>query len=141
MELTEIEISPKEFERVAGDAYHGKIIRASLAYDPTFTLDLSGTTASYDALKITATGYADYTQALAVGAYDAVDGQFEIGGSPGANQFVPAQFGPFPSGALFNLVYYVVDSSPYIYGRTYLSTQEIPPGNATFPFPFLVGIG
>jgi hypothetical protein len=140
MELTEIDISPKEPERVAGLAYQGRTIRACLAYDPNFSLTFSSPTSAYDALKISASGYSDYTATLALGSYDDQDGRFEIGETPGANQYILAKFGPFPGGATFNLIYYVIGSHSEIYGRNYLGEQIIPPGSREVPYPFMVSI-
>ena len=141
MALTEIDVSSNELARVAAEAYHGKQIRVSLANDPTSTLAIDGTTASYDALKISDTGYSDYTATIAVGAYDSVDGRFEIGETNGANTYILAEFGPFPNGATYDTIYYVIDSSANIYGRTVIGTTVIPPGGAAIPYPFQIGIG
>lgn len=140
MILTEIDVSPRELTRVSGLAYHGKSIRASLANDPGLTLPHDGLTSAYDALKISATGYSDYVATLAAGAYDPEDGQHEIGESAGANQFVAAKFGPFPDGATFNIIYYVVDGYSYIYGRTVLGATVLPPGSPEKNYPFLIGV-
>ncbi len=107
MALT-ITLSPKEMERIAGLAYEGNRIRVSLANLAAQGFTESSSVANWDSIKISGNGYADFTDVIEVGAYDATDTRYEMGGAVGANTFVEAVFTATGSGFTYNRVYVVI---------------------------------
>ena len=80
-------ISTFELQRVAAAAYEGKAVRVCLASVGASGYTVASTTANWDSVELAVTnGYARVTVgALAVGAYDGVDGRYEVGPTPGAD--------------------------------------------------------
>lgn len=101
-------LSPKEMERVAGLAYEGQTIRVSLAYDPGNQLTSTSTVTECDALKITTGGYADFTDTIATGSFNATLGRYEM-------PYLDAVFTATGSGYTYNTMYVVIGSEVWLH--------------------------
>jgi hypothetical protein len=110
---TTVTISQRELKRVAGAAYEGKRIRVSLANLAAEGYTSESTRANWDSIKISGNGYADFTDVVEVGAYDATDARYEMGGAAGANTFFDAVFTASGGGVgfTFNRIYVVIGTS------------------------------
>ncbi len=108
---TTVTISQRELKRVAGAAYEGKRIRVSLANHTSQGYTSESTRANWDSIKISGNGYADFTDVVEVGAYDATDARYEMGGATGANTFFDAVFSATGVGYTFNRLYVVIGTS------------------------------
>lgn len=104
-------ISPAEMGRVAAAMYQGQTVRVSLASVGATGFTVSSTVANWDTVKLSGNGYADFTATVAVGAYDATDGRYEMGASAGANTYIDAQFSATGGSLTFDRVYVVIGSS------------------------------
>lgn len=93
-----LSLSPKEFERVAIEAYQGKRARVFLANMTTQGYDTSTTVADWETIRISGNGYDDYKEIIAVGTYDQTDLRFEMGGIVTANGFIDAEFSASSAG-------------------------------------------
>lgn len=72
-------IAPKELERQAAAAFHGKPWRVFLALRQDSGLDATSTIAAWTAEKVaTANGYADVTGTIAAGTYNQTTAAFEL---------------------------------------------------------------
>lgn len=105
------EISPKEFKRIAAAAYEGKRVRVSLAAVGTTGYNSESTKLNWDSVKISGNGYNDWTDIVAVGAYDSTDLRYEMGSLEGANTFIDATFTATGSGYVYDRVYVVIGTS------------------------------
>jgi hypothetical protein len=116
-------ISTKELERVATAAYVGRSVRVCLATVSSSGYTVESTTANWDSRELALTnGYARVTvPTLAAGAYDAVDGRYEVGPSSGANQTIDATFTASGGTLTWDRVYVVIGTEPYI---AYLGTES-----------------
>jgi hypothetical protein len=71
--------SRREMARVAGLAYEGRRLRVSLAFMAAEGFTAESDRTSWDTIKVTGGGYADYTATLATGSYDSVtDNRYEL---------------------------------------------------------------
>lgn len=100
-------ISNNELARVAAAAYEGKRIRVSLA-----SIGISGFTkesnrTSWDSIKLSGNGYADYTEVIATGIYDNFDGRYEMGGENN-DPFVIAEFTATGGALNYDRIYVVI---------------------------------
>jgi hypothetical protein len=105
------EISPKELKRIAVAAYEGKRIRVSLAAVGTTGYNSESETTDWDSVKISGNGYADFTDVIEVGAYDATDLRYEMGGAVGANTYIDAIFTATGTGYVYDRIYVVIGTS------------------------------
>lgn len=113
-----IEISPKEFKRIAAAAYEGKRVRVSLSAVGSTGFNSNSTTAQWDTTKLSGNGYADFTAVVGVGAYDTQDLRYEMGETSGANKYIDAAFTATGSGFIYDRVYVVIGTSNGIGGWT-----------------------
>ena len=103
-------VSQAELKRVAGAAYEARRIRVSLALVGASGYTVNSTTAQWDSIKLSGSGYADFTDVVEVGAYDTGDARYEMGGTTGANTYFTATF--TPSGTItFDRIYVVVSTT------------------------------
>lgn len=84
-------ISNNELARVGAVAYEGRRVRVSLANVALTGYSVNSTRANWDLVKITGNGYADYTEVVATGTYDATDGRYEMGGEDN-DPYILAEF-------------------------------------------------
>jgi hypothetical protein len=103
-------ISTYELKRVAGLAYEGKAVRVCLASVASSGYTVESTTANWDSVELASTnGYARVTVgSLAVGAYDATDGRYEVGPTSGANKTIDATFTASGGSLTWDRVYVVI---------------------------------
>lgn len=94
-------LSQKEMARVAAAAYEGKSVRISLANDIGNTLTSESLVSSWDALKVSGGGYADYYATVQVGAYDVADARYEM-------PQIDAAFTATGGGYTYNRMYVVI---------------------------------
>jgi hypothetical protein len=72
-------ISQKELERVAALAYEGETLKVMLCSVGATGYTAQSTVANWQSVeKATANGYTRYSEVIAAGAYDAVDGRYEV---------------------------------------------------------------
>lgn len=71
-------LSQAELQRVAALAYEGVPIRVSLANDTLDAYDVEDTVATWDSIKVSGGGYADFRAVLGTGSYDLSDGRYEM---------------------------------------------------------------
>jgi hypothetical protein len=116
-------ISQGELKRVAGLAYEGKAVRVCLAAVGASGYTVESTTANWDSVELASTnGYARVTVgSLAVGAYDATDGRYEVGPTAGANQTIDATFTASGGTLTWDRVYVVIGTETKI---AYLGTES-----------------
>ena len=116
-------ISTFELKRVAAAAYEGKAVRVCLASVGGSGYTVESTTANWDSVELASTnGYARVTVgALAVGAYDAVDGRYEVGPTSGADKTIDATFTASGGSLTWDRVYVVIGSELQI---AYLGTES-----------------
>jgi hypothetical protein len=116
-------ISQNELRRVAGLAYEGRAVRVCLANVGASGFTAQSTTANWDSVELASTnGYARHTVAsLAVGAYDATDGRYEVGPIAGANQTINATFTASGGSLTWDRVYVVIGTELSI---AYLGTES-----------------
>jgi hypothetical protein len=116
-------ISTAELKRVAGLAYEGKAVRVCLAVVGASGYTVESTTANWDSVELASTnGYARVTVgSLAVGAYDATDGRYEVGPSAGANSTIDATFTASGGSLTWDRVYVVIGTETKI---SYLGTES-----------------
>ena len=108
-------ISPAEMGRVAAAVYEGQSVRVSLASVGATGFTVSSTVANWDTVKLSGNGYADHTDTVATGAYDATDGRYEMGASAGANTYIDASFSASGGSLTYDRVYVVIGSSTYLH--------------------------
>lgn len=73
------DVSQRELARVAGLCYEGRRLRVSLANMTTQGYTSESNRTSWDSVKLSGNGYADYAVTLATGSYDAVtDNRYEL---------------------------------------------------------------
>jgi hypothetical protein len=73
------EVSQRELARAAGLCYEGRRIRVSLAFLAAEGYTSESNATSWDSIKLSGNGYADYTVTLATGSYDSVtDNRYEL---------------------------------------------------------------
>jgi hypothetical protein len=71
--------SRRELARLAGLGYEGRRLRVSLAYMAAEGYTAESDRTSWDSIKVTGGGYADYTATLSTGTYDSVtDNRYEL---------------------------------------------------------------
>jgi hypothetical protein len=103
-------VSQAELQRVAEDAYEGRRVRVSLALLGASGFTVNSTRVQWDSIKLSGSGYADFTDVVEVGAYDVSDARYEMGGTAGANTYFTATF--TPSGTItFDRIYCVIGTS------------------------------
>lgn len=108
-------LSQKEFERIAELAYEGLACRVSLHTNAT-GLTAESTITDWDAVKLPASnGYQDFEVAsLPAGGLDpGSDDRWEIGGTPGANTYIEAEFTASGTGFTFNTVVVRIGTAAY----------------------------
>jgi len=100
-------ISNNELARVAAAAYEGKRVRVSLAAVGVsgFTKDSSRT--SWDSIKLSGNGYADYTEVVATGAYDNTDARYEMGGEDN-DPYILAEFTATGGSLVYDRIFVVI---------------------------------
>jgi hypothetical protein len=116
-------ISTFELRRVAAASYEGRAVRVCLATVASSGYTVESTTANWDSRELASTnGYARVTVgALAVGAYDGVDGRYEVGPIAGANQTIDATFTASGGSLTWDRVYVVIGTELQI---AYLGTES-----------------
>jgi hypothetical protein len=116
-------ISTFELKRVAAAAYEGKAVRVCLATVSTSGYTVESTTANWDSRELASTnGYARVTVgSLATGAYDAVDGRYEVGPTSGADKTIDATFTASGGSLTWDRVYVVIGSELQV---AYLGTES-----------------
>lgn len=100
-------ISQKELARVSAAAYEGKSFRVSLANNTT-SLTSESTTAAWDAIKLSGSGYADVTGTIGTGSYNATTARYEM-------PYLEATFAASGGSLTYNTVYVVVNSNTYVH--------------------------
>lgn len=101
-------ISSWELARVAAAAYEGKAVRVSLASVGSSGFTVENTVTQWDSVKVSSSGYTDFTATVGTGAYDNADNQYEIGVGTGANTYIDAQFTATSISYTFDRVYVVI---------------------------------
>ena len=101
-------LSTHELARVAGLCYEGKRVRVSLANVGATGFTAESTVADWDSVKVTGSGYVDFTDVVETGAYDGTDTRYEMGGTSGANTYVYAIFTPSGGSITYDRVYVVI---------------------------------
>jgi hypothetical protein len=84
-------ISTNELARVAYAAYAGRRVRVALANVGSTGYGVDSPVANWELAKIGGSGYADSTDVVDVGAYDATDARFELGSEADA-PYILAEF-------------------------------------------------
>ena len=102
-------ISNNELARVAAAAYEGKRIRVSLAAVGTSGFTKESTRTSWDSVKLSGNGYADYTEVVATGVYDNTDGRYEMGGED-SDPFILAEFSAAGGSLAYDRIFVVIGS-------------------------------
>lgn len=117
MALT-ITLTPQELQRQAAAAFEGKTFKVFLAYDPNTTLEVSSTTAAWEALELAAVaGYTPVTGTVGVGSYNASMGRYEL---PQIN----AQFSGAGVGFVYDALVVVIDGTTYPHSITRLTPEQ-----------------
>lgn len=94
-------LSQAELQRVAALAYEGLPIRVSLANDTFSAYDVEDTVATWDGIKVSGNGYADFRAVLGTGSYDPSDGRYEM-------PYIDAEFSATGAGFAYNSIYIVL---------------------------------
>jgi hypothetical protein len=102
-----VAIPQKELQRVAGEAYEGKTYRICLASVGSSGYTAESTTANWDSVEKSGSGYARVTGTLATGAYDGTDARYEV-------PSVTATFTASGGSITFDRVYVVLGTETYI---------------------------
>jgi hypothetical protein len=111
-------LSTYELARVAAACYEGKRVRVSLANVGATGFTAESAVASWDSVKVSGSGYADFTDVVETGAYDATDTRYEMGGTAGANTYVTATFTPTGGSLTYDTIYVVIGTSDGLGGWT-----------------------
>jgi hypothetical protein len=111
-------LSTSELARVAGLCYEGKRVRVSLANVGLTGFTAESTTADWDSVKVSGSGYVDFTDVVEIGAFDGTDSRYEMGGSGGANTYIYAMFTPNGGSITYDTVYVVLGTSDGLGGWT-----------------------
>lgn len=101
-------LSSWELARVAAAAYAGKAVRVSLASAGASGFTVESTVTQWDSVKISSSGYTDFTATVGAGAYDPTDNQYELGVGAGANTYIDAEFTATSVSYTFDRVYVVI---------------------------------
>ncbi len=101
-------LSSWERARVAAAAYAGKAVRVSLANVGASGFTVENTVTDWNSLKISSSGYVDFTATIGAGGYDSTDGRYELGIGSGANTYIDAQFTATSVSYTFNRVFVVI---------------------------------
>jgi hypothetical protein len=75
---------------VAGLCYESKRVRVSLANVGSTGFTAESTVTDWDSVKVSGSGYVDFTDVVEAGAFDATDSRYEMGGTSGANPYACA---------------------------------------------------
>jgi hypothetical protein len=123
----DLPVSPKELERVHGDAYQGRGVEVMLCLNPG-GLSLTSTTAEWAAAEVSGNGYARFTLAsLGAGAWNAGQLRYE---SP---EFAAA-FEGTGAGFTYDTLVVVVDQAAYPYSVVATGMQTLASGTPrTYP--------
>lgn len=100
-------ISNGELTRVAAAAYEGKRVRVSLAAVGLSGYTVNSTRSNWDSIKLSGNGYADYTEAVATGAYDSTDARYEMGGEDN-DPYILAEFTATGGSLSWDRIYVVI---------------------------------
>jgi hypothetical protein len=111
-------LSTYELARVAAACYEGKRVRVSLANVGSTGFTAESTVTDWDSVKVSGSGYADFTDVVEAGAYDATDTRYEMGGTGGANTYVYATFTPSGGSITYDTVYVVLATDDGLGGWT-----------------------
>lgn len=103
-------LSSWELARLAAAAYEGKQVRVSLASIGVSGFTPESTLLSWDSIKQSGNGYADYKAVVATGAYDNADSRYEMGSDAGANTYIDAEFTATGAGYTYDRVFVVIGS-------------------------------
>lgn len=101
-------ISSRELQRIAAACYEGKRIRVSLANESGSGYTVEDPTTSWNSIKVSGNGYADFTAVVGTGAFDEADSRYEMGEDNGANTYIDAEFTATGAGYSFNRIFVVV---------------------------------
>ena len=71
-------ISRKELERVAALAYEGETLKVMLCSVGASGFTVESTVTNWQSIEKSGNGYVRFSTTIAVGAYDATDGRYEI---------------------------------------------------------------
>jgi hypothetical protein len=104
-----VAVPQRELKRVAGLAYEGKTYRICLASVGSSGYTAESTTANWDSVEKSGSGYARATGTLSTGAYDGTDARYEV---PSVNATFTASGGSIT----FDRVYVVLGSETYLSG-------------------------
>jgi hypothetical protein len=69
-------------------------------------------------VKVSGSGYVDFTDVVETGAFDGTDSRYEMGGSGGANTYVYATFTPSGGSITYDTVYVVLGTDDGLGGWT-----------------------
>lgn len=103
-----VSISQKELERVAALAYEGETIKVMLCSVGTTGYTAQSTVANWQSAEKSGNGYARFSQTIAAGSYDVVDGRYEI---PAIN----AAFTATGAGYSYDRTIVYIDGATYIH--------------------------
>lgn len=102
-----VAVPQKELQRVAGLAYEGKTYRVCLASVGASGFTAESTTANWDSVEKSGSGYARVTGTLGTGSYDGTDARYEV-------PAVTATFTASGGSITFDRVYVVIGTETYI---------------------------
>ncbi len=111
-------LSTHELARVAGLCYEGKRVRVSLANVGVTGFTAESTTTDWDSVKVSGSGYVDFTDVVEAGAFDGSDSRYEMGGTGGANTYLYATFTPSGGSLTYDTVYVVLGTDDGLGGWT-----------------------
>ena len=101
-------LSTYELARVAAACYEGKRVRVSLANVGSTGFTAESTVTDWDSVKVSGSGYVDFTDVVESGGFDATDSRYEMGGSGGTNTYLYAVFTPSGGSLTYDTVYVVI---------------------------------
>jgi hypothetical protein len=101
-------LSTYELARIGATCYEGKRVRVSLANVGSTGFTAESTVTDWDSVKVSGSGYVDFTDVVEAGAFDATDSRYEMGGTSGANTYVYAVFTPSGGSITYDRVYVVI---------------------------------
>lgn len=101
-------VSQKELARVAGLAYEGETLKVMLCLVGATGYTAETTVADWQSVERSGNGYARYSEVIATGAYDAVDGRYEI-------PAIDAAFTATGVGYSYDRIVIYIDGSTYIH--------------------------
>jgi|LauGreDrversion4_2_1035121.scaffolds.fasta_scaffold97096_2 hypothetical protein len=108
-------LSSWERARVAAAAYAGEDVRVSLANVTGASYTVENSVTDWDSLKVSSSGYTDFTATIGDGGYDTTQGRFELGTGTGPDTYIDAEFTATTLSYTYNRVYVVIGTETYLH--------------------------